>query len=48
MKERRRSKGLQVADMSMGYLRFVAPSLAHRLWYMLSEDNRPFLPVQFR
>ena len=48
MKDRRRYKGLQVADMSMGYLRFVEPSLAHELWYMLSAENAPFLPIEFR
>ena len=48
MKERRRSKGLRIADISMGYLRFVEPSLARELWYMLSAENAPFLPIEFR
>lgn len=46
--ERRRSKGLRVADISIGYLRFVEPQFIRELWYMLSEDSAPFLPIQFR
>lgn len=46
--ERRRSKGLRVADISIGYLRFIEPAYIRELWYMLSEDRAPFLPIQFR
>lgn len=48
MEDRRNSKGLRIADMSIGYIRFVRPELARELWYMLSEDNRPFLPIESR
>jgi hypothetical protein len=48
MQERRRTKGLHVADFGSGYLRFVEPREIRELWYMLSEENVPFLPILFR
>lgn len=46
--ERRHTKGLQVADIGAGFLRFVEPEFIRELWYMLTDDNVPFLPIQFR
>lgn len=48
MIERRRTKGLHVADFGGGYVRYVRPLCIRELWYMLSEDNAPFLPITFR
>lgn len=48
MTDRRDSKGLHVADIGIGYLRFVEPREIRELWYMLSEDNTVFLPIVFR
>lgn len=48
MIERRRTKDLHVADIGSGYVRFVKPREIRELWYMLSEENVPFLPIQFR
>jgi hypothetical protein len=48
MVDRRKSKGLRVADISIGYIRFIEPAYIKELWYMLSDDLAPFLPIQFR
>lgn len=48
MTERRHTKGLHVADIGIGYIRFVEPREISQLWYMLSEDNAIFLPIVFR
>ena len=48
MQERRRTKGLHVADFGCGYVRFIEPRFIKQLWYMLSVDNAPFLPILFR
>jgi hypothetical protein len=48
MTDRRHSKGLHVADIGIGYLRFVDPREIRELWYMLSVDNAVFLPIEFR
>lgn len=48
MIERRRTKGLHVADFSGGYIQLVEPRQIRELWYMLSEDNAVFLPITFR
>lgn len=45
----RKGHGLQVADLSLGYVRFVYPELLKTPFYLYGEEfNTPYSPIEFR